>query len=400
MSSTIKDEKQTAQLILEPSSSKGELEFIREPQWPENTESHASRSLMRFVGCVTLLVPLVVGGVYNLIIASDRFVSTSSFMIRENQPTNSLLSMVGGVNISRSDDNSYAVIDYIRSRDAVLDINSDGFLSRVFSVDDLDIFSKFPSFLSANSQEKFYEHFQSYVDTKFDPSSGISTISVQSFTPENAHLINEKLLQAAEKLLNNLNNRAKNDSIKFAEQSVAEATLDLQKLQTELTAYRNDKGLLDPKAEAVVANKVMTSIMEQLAKVESELTLLVATAPDNPAARQLRAKRQALETQLSDQRMSVAGRDGSIAARTEGYEAIVLRRNLAESALKNALASLASARKDFENRRLYLVRIAQPSTPDQAKYPARLLNLVVIGAVGFALYWIIRSINRLLLEEV
>ncbi len=56
-----------------------------------------------------------------------------------------------------------------------------------------------------------------------DSISGIATFRVRAFNAEEGQQINERLLKEGESLINRLNERARKDTIEFAEQAVADA---------------------------------------------------------------------------------------------------------------------------------------------------------------------------------
>ncbi|WP_026619963.1 capsular polysaccharide transport system permease protein (plasmid) [Ensifer sp. WSM1721] len=401
MTTNVKLDENEQLLTLTPASIKGELQAFPsaraiQPQSARIWEK--GRQSLLFLSCV--VIPLLLSVIYNFVIASERFTSTASFIVRENQSSNGLLSLVASNGISRSDDNSYAIVEYMQSRDAISWLNSDGLLERVFNAGGVDVFSKFPSFFSGRTKEDLFQHFQSYVDVEFKQVTGVTTISVQAFNPADAKALADKLLQGAESLVNLLNERIRADSIRSASSMVEEATADLQAVQKQLTDFRNDEGILDPGAEATISNKVLTGTMGEISKVNAQLSVLLATTPNSPAIRQLQGKRDALEKQLSRQRDALAGGNDSLAKKIEAYEQVSLQRKLAEKRLLSAVASLAAAKQDFEGKRIYVARVVEPNLPDRFSHPRGFLNVFLTLAIGFAIFWIVRSMMRLLLEEV
>jgi capsular polysaccharide transport system permease protein len=74
----------------------------------------------------TVVVPTTIAIVYFGLIASDVYVSESRFVVRSAQ-RQSQTSVVGallqGTGFSRAQDDTYPVIDYIQSRDALRELN-------------------------------------------------------------------------------------------------------------------------------------------------------------------------------------------------------------------------------------------------------------------------------------
>lgn len=399
MSATIIDEKKEIVLLLEPARRMGELDTFVGVETVTEELVPWYRRLHVVVFTVVFVVPVFFAILYNFVIAADRYASTASYVVREAQTSKGVLSLIGKTGVTRSDDNSYAVAEYILSRDAVAQLDSDGTLKRVFGADGADMFSRFPSLISGNTKEGLYEHFRRFVDVEFKTSTGISTIEVQAFTPEDARLLTDKLLQAAEYLVNQLNERAQSDSVTFAQGMVETTTQQLQEIQRQLTDFRNKENVIDPGEEVTMVSRLMTATMGEIAKIDTQLTVLLSSTPQSPTIGQLQLRREALQQQLHERRLDLAGRDGSLSEKIEAFERISIKRELAEKTLLNAVVALASAQQASETSRIYLERIVEPNTPDRSSYPTRIFNVLLVAGVCFALFWIIRSMANLMMEE-
>ncbi len=171
-------------------------------------------------------------------------------------------------------------------------------------------------------------------------------------------------------------------------------------MQSKLTEFRNDEGLLDPSAEVSISNKIMTGTMAEISKADAQLSVLLSTAPDNPAIRQLQSKRDALEEQLMRQRGALVSGGDSLAKKIEAYEQVALERKLAEKTLLSAVASLATAKQNLQGKKIYLARVVEPNIPDRFSHPHRFVNVFLVLLIGLALYWIARSMMGLVMEEV
>ncbi|TRC52763.1 capsule biosynthesis protein, partial [Mannheimia haemolytica] len=71
-----------------------------------------------------------------------------------------------------------------------------------------------------DSQEAFYRYFRERLNIDVDAISGIAILRVRAFNAEEGQQINENLLRQGEDLINRLNERARKDTVEFAEQSV------------------------------------------------------------------------------------------------------------------------------------------------------------------------------------
>jgi hypothetical protein len=76
---------------------------------------------------------------------------------------------------------------------------------------------QFPNLFTSDSHEGLFSHYERLVSADFDSTTGVSTLKVQAFSPEDARRLTKALLDDAEALVNRLNERARRDAISIAE---------------------------------------------------------------------------------------------------------------------------------------------------------------------------------------
>ena len=119
---------------------------------------------------VLVVVPTCVAAIYYGAIASDIYVSESRFLVRSPQheeqtgPLSQLLGAGGG----GARDETYAVHDYILSRDALRQLEQRLPMRQAFSSKHADVFNKFPGFGSDDSFEEFYRYYSKHVGVEYD----------------------------------------------------------------------------------------------------------------------------------------------------------------------------------------------------------------------------------------
>ena len=163
-------------------------------------------------------------------VASDVYVSESRFVVRtpNKQTTGGLSGILQGVGFSgvgRAPEDVHTVGQYVLSRDALNLLDDRLDLRASWGSPQADLLRRFDPFGWDGSREALFEYYPRRVSVVVDPGSGITTLTVSVFTPEQAATINEVLLGEAESLVNLLNNRARNDLIRFAENEVKAAAL-------------------------------------------------------------------------------------------------------------------------------------------------------------------------------
>lgn len=357
--------------------------------------------LRRWLVWLVFVVPVVASVIYNFIVATPRYASEIAFVVRSSETPHSRLSIIslgqgGGIGVS---DDSEAVLAYLESRDVLDSINRDGLVTRTFARRDLDPIAAFPSLLAGASHEDFYRHFQRYVDSEFDRATNIIHIKVQSFTAEDAQRIARRLLEASGAMVNRLNQRAQANMVGGAERDFAQASDRLTGLLAKMNEVRNRDRIIEPELNAGASVKLESGTAAALAEVEVQLDQTIRLAPQSPLIGQLRARRNALESQLGRLTDAMAGGNRSLADRLRTYEDLAARRDISEKQLMAASLGLISARNGASRKQLYLEEIAQPNLPDESRHPRTWLNLLFTVLISGSLLLIALSLTELVFDD-
>jgi len=317
-----------------------------------------------------------------------------SFVVRSGTSSGSHFSLMG-LTQGNGQDDSEAIIAFIKSR-ALLDvIDRDGYIHGVFAQQAADRFSAFPSIFSGHSQEDFYKHFNRFVDAEFVRATGITKIEVQAFSAKDAHEIALRILTASEGLVNRLNARARSGLVKSAEHDVQKASDHLKFTLARVNELRNERRVLEPELEATAAVKLSSGTEEQLAALNVQLAQAMIAAPQSPLIAQLRNRRAAIERELSRQDANQIGGPGALSNRMQDVEEANAERGIAEKRLLAATAGLVTAQRSADRQQLYVERIAEPNVADEPRYPRILFNLFFAVLICGALTWIALSLAEL-----
>jgi len=189
---------------------------------------------------VVVIIPTVCSVIYFGFWASDVYISESQFVIRTaqnpNNPAVGDYTIASSLTTSAVLQDSAAVSGYITSMDGLKEVNKDIDLVKLFTSHDIDMFNRFASFHWNNSPERLLVYLNNKViSVTVDPISFVTTLDIRSFTPESAQKINEALLRGSEAVVNEINNRTRNDLIAFSEKGVNEARQNLEKVNNEIT---------------------------------------------------------------------------------------------------------------------------------------------------------------------
>lgn len=341
---------------------------------------------------LTVIFPTLFSAIYFGLFASDIYVSESSFVVRS--PRNqSALSGVGallqGTGFARSQDDTYSVQEYMRSRTALEQLQAE-LPVRDFYATKGDILSRFNGFGLNDTQEAFFRYFKDRLSIDVDSVSGIATLRVQAFEASEGQQLNEKLLKQGEDLINRLNARGRRDTLEFAAQAVEEAEKNVNETAEALSKYRIKNKIFDLPAQSGVQLSLISSLKSELIRVETQLAQLQSITPDNPQVDALIMRQKSLRKEIDDQSKQLSGNTGnSVANQSADYQRLVLANELAQQQLTAAMASLHNTRGEADRQQLYLEVISKPSKPDWALAPNRLYNIIATFIIGFMLYGIL-----------
>ena len=198
-----------------------------------------------------VLLPVAMASVYLFVIASDRYVSEMKYVVRSGgsgaaNDAFGVASLVQSQGLSRAPDETYVVNAYVKSRDIVRLLVDHNNLRDVLDRPEADLITRFPNFYSRDNFEHLYKHFQHVVDVSLDESSGITTLRVFGYRPDDAQNIATAVLNYAEALINVLNDRAHDDAMRYAQMIVDKARDKTAEVEANLTVFRNTHGTVNP----------------------------------------------------------------------------------------------------------------------------------------------------------
>ena len=339
---------------------------------------------------VFVFLPTLLAGIYFFGIASDLYLSEAKFIVRTQSsvPASLLGAFLQDTGLVRSSDDTFSVNEFIMSRDAVRGLEREDNLREIFARPEADFISRFPNAISGPSFEALYRHYGDFVEIRTDSSTGVSTLRVKAYRPEDAQAIANALLRDSERLVNTLNQRAEHDALDLARSEVARAQQHLSDVDDKLTAYRLQVQILDPKLTSGSIYETLAQITAAKVSTETLLAQLLKDAPTSPAIPSLQTRLAALNRQIAETEAKITGGDGSVATKLAEFERLTLERELAERQLASAMGSLEKARVDVQRQALYIEHIVQPNLADYPLYPRRIVSFVMVLATCLVTYGI------------
>ena len=355
-----------------------------------------------FILWLTVIIPTAIAVIYFGLIASDIYISESRFVVRspQRQAQSGLGALFQGTGFSRSQDDTYSVHDFILSRDALKELDDQLGVRKAYSSKNADFINRFPGVDWDDSFEAFHRYYRNRVTLDYDTVSSITILKVRAFNAEDSKKINDLLLKMGERLVNNLNDRSRQDLIKTAESEVAVGEEKVKRTATALAGFRNNQSVFDPDRQSALQLQGVSKLQEELVATETQLAQIQRVSPSNPQVGALKNRVDTLRKAIANETAKVAGGGGSLTSKSGAFERFSLEKVFAEKQLAAALTALESARSEALRKQLYLERLVQPNLPDKAVEPRRMRSVLMVFVLGLVAWGVISLLVASIREHV
>ncbi len=355
-----------------------------------------------FILWLTVIIPTALAVIYFGLIASDVYISESRFVVRspQRQAQTGLGALLQGTGFSRSQDDTYSVHDFILSRDALKELDDQLGVRKAYSSKEADFINRFPGVDWDDSFEAFHRYYRNRVTLDYDTVSSITILKVRAFNAEDSKKINDLLLKMGERLVNNLNDRSRQDLIKTAESEVAVGEEKVKRTATALAGFRNNQSVFDPDRQSALQLQGVSKLQEELVATETQLAQIQRVSPSNPQVGALKSRVDTLRKAIANETAKVAGGGGSLTSKSGAFERFTLEKVFAEKQLAAALTALESARSEALRKQLYLERLVQPNLPDKAVEPRRIRSVLMVFVLGLVAWGVISLLVASIREHI
>lgn len=345
-----------------------------------------------------LLSPSILAVAYYGFIAADRYESEARFVIRTASKSPSAIGGLGAlmqlIGMSRSQDDAYAVRDYLLSRNALEELRRRIDLARIYDHPDADLLTRYPSRIFVRTDEDFYRYFQYRLSVIVNSSSGLTILRSEAFRGEDAALVARTLLQLGEAWINRLNERVLEDAVRVAQAEVTRAEQRRLASQLAITNFRNKELVLDPTKSAAIIVELIGKLSAELATVRADIAETQGNARNSPQLLSMQQRAEALERQIAFERARISSGADGIADKIATYEKLMLEQQFASRALDQAMSALQLSWTEARRQQLFLEHVVEPLASDEATQPHRwrmIATVIGFNIVGFGVFWLIAT---------
>ncbi|HUD88625.1 MAG TPA: lipopolysaccharide biosynthesis protein [Xanthobacteraceae bacterium] len=326
-------------------------------------------------------VPNVTAIVYFGLLASDQYVSEAKFTVSSGLvPKMDEMGSVTGVPPILIVQDTQVVTNYIHSRPMVEELERTVGLRDVYSSPSIDLWARFRK---NKPIEKFTDYWEKMSDTSIALPSGIVTLTVRAFSPEEAKRIADAVITLSENLINDLNDRMRRDTVLASERDMKQAAQDLGHARMQMEFERNAEGLIDVdqtnKALSGLVGDLQTTLLAAQQEYDTQIPYVSADAPQMQVLKSritaMKGQLEQLQAQLTSQneQSASATADRALSGKMTKFAELDLDERIAEKRYALTVAAVESARVMSERRMLYLHEIVAPALPEESKYPKRWL---------------------------
>lgn len=344
------------------------------------------------------LIPLGLGSWYYYEHASKQYESYAHFTVEENgkaniDPLGALTGLAGPVSSTRD---ALIIKDFIESREVIEQIKHTIDVKKLYAREDKDWLSRLEQDASI---EDIVEYWKKKVRVDFDSASGITRLSVMAFEPQDSVNIIKEVLRRSESLVNNLSNKARQDSLNFAREELTKAEASLKLARSKVTQFREKERAISPEKDVEIKKSLIASLQAELAKAEANLrTLRISLQDSTPKVQAAHNRVYSLKQQIGKEKMRGTRKSTknkryskTLSKLISQHEELLTDQGFAEKTYASTLLIMEQARIDAAKQHRYLTITVKPQLPEEAIKPDQPHDYIVLF-LSCLLFWGISSL--------
>ncbi len=349
-----------------------------------------------------VFLPTFIAGWYFFNVSTPLYGTRSEFVIQQAEAAGGagLGGLFSGTQFATSQD-SITVQSYLESRDAMLRLDADLGFKAHFSKPEIDPIQRLPP---GASNEAAYRLYARNVKIGYDPTEGIVRLEVIATDPQTSEAFSNALINYAEERVDQLTKRLREDQMKGARESYADAEEKVLAAQNRVLELQEHMGVLDPASESGVVMGQVAAFEGQLQSKRLQLQqLLDNTNPNKARVDGVRGDIERLETIIAELRStltsSISG-NSSLAAITGQLRIAEADLTTRQLMLSQAAQQLEVARIEANKQVRYLSLGVSPVAPDEPTYPRALENTALAFFIFAGIYLMMSLTASILREQV
>lgn len=343
------------------------------------------------------LIPVL----YLVLIAQDRYQTSSHFSVVVEESNNvdasmGLLDFVGGASGVASD--TQIAIGFINSADLLFELEGEFNLSEHYSAPASDFIFRLERGASREDRIKYY---RKKILAQADAVSGLTILTVESFSPELSKELSEYILTKTEEFINGLNKEIASKRLSFAQEELDRAHNVIKQNERALLEFQNEYKIIQP--EAIIQAQLEAIQGLRLDKIRRgiELATLEASSPNSPMRASLGNAIENLENEIKNQEAALSGPEAQkLNQILAQFKELQLNLELSLNLRKGAELILEKTRAEAITTSRFFSVIQNPYLLDDDTHPRRLYLSVTSVAVILLILYLSRAIIASIYDRV
>lgn len=295
----------------------------------------------------------------------------------------------------------FLVVNYIKSRAIVSELNRDSWLANVFRHPDADFVSSLAGDAAREDIWKFFNH---RVDADVDQLSRLVTINARAYSPGDAHELANRIVLASEKLVNEIRERRIADTLSRADAELQKSQARYLTALASVRALRDEIGVIDPRDGAKALAKALLELKIVKITLETEYdTKDASMAQDSPVRKALEARIAATDAEIAEIERQLTGdpaQGNAVASYLVDFENRETERMLAQMQYEQAMTSYDRAQSQVRRQGVFLAVYAPPSVAEESRFPRTWHITLAVFFVAAAVWSVLCLITAGMRDQV
>ena len=309
--------------------------------------------------------------VYLFFLASPCYISEMKFSVKGQEGGGTAEGLGAILNLSTPTQNdSYLISEFISSVNMFYRIDKKLQLISHYSDRSKDIWYRLEKDPTADTIKDYW---QWACVKEYDPDTNILTVTVKAFSSKMALAICNEILKESEKIVNDMNIRARKDTVGQAQKEITIAKDKLTEIKKKVKEYQDKINILDPNAVIQGLYSIINGIEAEITNIEAELAQAKSyIKEDNPRIRMLENKKLVLYNQLQTEKNRLAGKvkqNETLNEILSTFQALLMEEEFAKKQLAQAMSSLETARIRADSKTQYVEAFQEAIEADESLYP-------------------------------
>jgi len=359
-----------------------------------------SQVIIRLLG-VLYFIGLAAAIAYLWLFTQNRYISTAEFKISQQSGSGMDGGIVQlalpGLSDSGSVDSQIA-IGYINSADLLLELENKFDLIAHFGSPIKDRVFRLEKDATLEARLSYY---RSRILAHFDKETGLTVITVDTFSPVLSKEIATALMEKAENFINVINQQIAEQQLSFVRAELERSAARVDKLNTELITLQNENNLINPDEVISASLQAVQEMKMDALRSEAELASILRDSPNSPRIATLRSHIRSVNELIDIESAKLTGPEKDrMSQLLMQFRQLTLKIEFATRLRSSAEIMLEKNRVEAIAHSKFFTVIQTPYLPEDVAIPRRPYATGVLLVIGFLLFLILRVLTLSIFERV